>query len=95
MAPTVEWDADKAALNVKKHEVSFEEGSTVFGDPLEKTRPDQRHSAPGEERWVTVGRSLDGRILVVVHSEQENRIRIISARRATRTEREQYEEESE
>jgi uncharacterized protein len=95
MALTFEWDTGKAALNVKKHGVSFEEAKTVFHDPLEKTRSDQRHSVQSEERWVTVGRSLDGRILVVVHSEQQDAIRIISARRATRTEREQYEEESE
>jgi hypothetical protein len=97
MTPTFEWDAGKAGLNVKKHRVSFDEAKTVFGDPLRRTRPDQLHSSPGEARWVTVGRSLDGRILVVVHHDEEDNgiIRIISASKATRTEREQYEEEGE
>ena len=97
MAPAFAWDPGKAALNVKKHGVSFDEAQTVFGDPLRRTRHDRLHSSPGEARWVTIGRSRDGRILVVVHHDEEdaNIIRIISARKATRTEREQYEEEGE
>jgi uncharacterized DUF497 family protein len=97
MPPTFKWDPGKAALNVRKHRVSFAEAATVFGDPLRRTRLDQLHSSPAEARWATVGRSRDGRILVVVHhdDEHESIIRIISARKATRTEREQYEEEGE
>lgn len=94
MAPPFEWDPAKAVLNLRKHGVSFDEAATVFGDPLRRTRPDQPHSSPPEERWVTVGRSLGGRTLVVAHYDTDDDvIRIIRARRATRSEREQYEEE--
>ncbi|MBM3262108.1 MAG: BrnT family toxin [candidate division Zixibacteria bacterium] len=85
------WDAEKAENNFKKHQVSFEEATTVFSDPLSLTVPDPEHSI-GEERYVDIGRSNNGRILIVVYSEREGNIRIISCRRATRRERRFYEE---
>ena len=84
-----EWDPAKAARNLAKHGVAFEEASTVFGDLLAGTIPDPRHSA--EERLVTIGHSADGSLIVVVHVERDSRTRIISARRATRRERRRYE----
>ena len=86
-----EWDAEKASANLKKHGVSFEEASTVFGDPLSVTIADPWHSLPEDERFVTMGLSAGGKILVV-HSERDETIRIITARVATRLERTQYEE---
>jgi hypothetical protein len=86
-----EWDPQKAEANVKKHGVTFEEAVTVFGDPVSVTIGDPLHSA-GEHRFVIIGRSQQGRILVVVHTERGERIRLISARRATKHERRQYEE---
>ena len=86
-----EWDAQKAAINKKKHGVSFEEASTVFGDPLSVTIDDPLHSV-GEERFVIIGRSYKQRTLVVVHAERGNNIRIISARLATSPEKRTYEE---
>jgi uncharacterized DUF497 family protein len=85
-----EWDPAKAARNLAKHGVSFDEASTVFGDPLAGTIVDPRHS--GEEpRFITIGLSTRQRLIVVAHAEREDRIRIISARRATRRERRSYE----
>ena len=92
MGISFEWHKTKAARNAKKHGVSFEEASTVFRDPLSVTIPDPIHSSPGQERLVLMGQSALGRLLVVVHSESGEVIRIISARRATRPERKQYEE---
>lgn len=86
-----EWDVRKARRNLKTHGVSFEEASTVFGDPLSLTIPDPLHSKK-EDRLVTLGLSSLGRFLVVVMTEREDRIRIISARAATRRERTNYEE---
>ena len=86
-----EWDPGKAASNQEKHGVSFEEASTVFGDPLSRTIPDPLHSE-GEDRCVIVGLSAHMRTLVVVHVDRGDRIRIISARPATRPERRDYEE---
>jgi uncharacterized DUF497 family protein len=85
-----EWDARKAARNLRKHGVSFGEASTVIGDPLSRTIPDPLHSGR-EDRWVTLGMSSRGRKLVVVLTERGDRIRIISARKATRRERRNYE----
>ena len=85
-----EWDRAKAVHNFAKHGVSFDEASTVFGDPLAGTIQDPRHSA-GEDRLVTIGYSADGSLIVVVHVERDSRTRIISARRATRRERRRYE----
>lgn len=87
-----EWDPIKAATNVDKHGVSFDEASTIFGDPHSLTIGDPEHSDLGDERFVTVGRSNGGRTLVVVHSDRNEAIRIISARPATRRERHQFEE---
>lgn len=88
-----EWDPEKAASNVRKHKVSFAEAATVLGDSLAVTAPDPDHSED-EDRSVTVGRSVRGRLLLVAHTERDERTRIISARELTRTEREDYEEAS-
>jgi len=90
---TFEWDANKAELNLTKHNVSFEAAATVFGDPYSVTIPDPAHSQ-SENRFIILGRSHDGRLLVVVHTERGDDIRIISARQASRRERRQYEEAS-
>jgi hypothetical protein len=87
----IEWDAVKAANNLHKHGVSFEEASSVFYDPLAVTGADPDHSE-AEERLITFGTSPAGRLLVVSHTERGKAIRIISARIATRTERRIYEE---
>jgi len=86
------WDREKAAANRRKHGVNFEEAATAFGDPLSITIPDPDHSA-GEERWLLVGESGAGRLLVVAYTERANEIRLITARAATRRERQTYEEE--
>ncbi|PYT10974.1 MAG: hypothetical protein DMF51_16770 [Acidobacteria bacterium] len=86
-----EWDPEKARTNVRAHRVGFEEAATVFGDPLSMTIQDPLHST-GEHRFIIVGRSRRGRLLVVAYTERGDRIRIISARLAARRERRQYEE---
>lgn len=86
-----EWNSARAAKNVGKHRISFHEAVSVFYDPLAKTGADPDHS-DNEERFVTFGTSSSGRLLVVSHTEREDAIRIISARRATRSERQIYEE---
>lgn len=86
-----EWDTAKAAENLAKHGVSFEEAATVFRDTLSATGADPDHSV-GEERFITFGVSTSGRLLVVAHTERGDTIRIISARPATRGERKIYEE---
>lgn len=91
MGLTFEWDENKAKLNEKTHKVSFEEASTVFGDTLSLTIPDPLHSTEEEERYVTIGMSYRQNLLVVVHCDRGNNIRIISARKATKREREEYE----
>ena len=88
---TYEWDPAKAAANVKKHGVSFEEAASVFLDPSALTFWDPDHSAE-EDREITIGRSAQQRVLFVAHAPREDRIRIISGRRATSKERRQYEE---
>lgn len=85
-----EWDPNKSSSNLKKHGVSFHEASTVFGDPLAITFDDPDHSIQ-ERRFLSFGFSQRGRLLAVVHAEQRDRIRIISARLATRRERIIYE----
>jgi uncharacterized DUF497 family protein len=85
------WDPKKAAANLRKHEVSFEEAVTAFGDPHSLTAPDPDHSAR-EERFVLIGHSDAGRLIVVAHCERPDEIRIITARIATRHERHIHEE---
>jgi len=91
MPLSFEWDERKAKPNLAKHGVSFEEASTVFGDPLSLTIPDPAHSQ-GEDRSIVLGQSHERELLVVVHTERGDHIRIISARRASRRERKSYEE---
>jgi hypothetical protein len=86
-----EWDAKKSASNLAKHRVSFEEAATVFGDPLGAIVADPRHSI-GEVRFVLLGFSKVGRLLAVMFADRGERVRIISARLATRRERRNYEE---
>jgi len=86
-----EWDPKKAAANLKKHGVSFQEAATVFGDALAITFQDPDHSE-GEERQLTFGLSLQKRLIVVSHTQREDRTRIISARPLGRKERVIYEE---
>ena len=86
-----EWNSVKAARNLRKHQVSFEEASSVFYDPLAVTGADPDHSE-SEERMVAFGISSGRKLLVVSHAERGEAIRIISARRATQRERRIYEE---
>jgi uncharacterized DUF497 family protein len=86
-----EWDPAKAAENLEKHGVSFEEAATIFRDTLSATGPDPDHSV-GEQRFVTFGFSTSERLLVVGHTERGDIIRIITARPATLGERKIYEE---
>jgi uncharacterized protein len=89
----LEWDEEKNTTNIQKHGVSFEEAATVFGDPLSDTFDDPDHSAQ-EYRFITTGTSEKGRLLIVAHTDQQDRVRIISARELTRQERRSYEEGS-
>jgi uncharacterized DUF497 family protein len=93
MGLTFEWDSEKDEANLKKHGVSFSEAATVFADPLTITISDPEHSV-GEERYVSVGLSYRQRVLVVAHRDDDDRIRIITGRLATRRERKDYEEGS-
>jgi hypothetical protein len=86
------WDPEKAAANLKKHGVDFREAATVFDDLLSTTFPDGDHST-SEQRFLTIGMSAPGRLLVVAHTEESETIRIISARPVTRRERTFYEED--
>ncbi|MDD3518500.1 MAG: BrnT family toxin [Chromatiales bacterium] len=86
-----EWNPKKAAANLRKHGVSFEEASTALRDELALTGHDPDHSLE-EDRLITFGISVTGRLLAVAHTERQGRIRIISARCATRPERKFYEE---
>jgi uncharacterized DUF497 family protein len=88
-----EWDSKKASANLAKHGVSFEDASTVFGDPLAGTIRDPLQSGD-EARFITMGHSAAGTLVVVVHSERGERARIISARLATSAERKRYESKS-
>ena len=85
------WDPKKAAANLKKHGVSFEEASTVFHDTLSITGTDPDHSGQ-EQRFVTFGNSSQDRLLVVAHTDEGETIRMISARLVTKQERRIYEE---
>lgn len=86
-----QWNPQKARLNLRKHNVSFEEATTAFRDPLSVTAPDLSHSSD-EYRFVTFGVSSKGRLLTISHTELADSIRIITARRSTKRERELYEE---
>jgi uncharacterized protein len=85
---TYEWDPVKAAANARKHRITFEEAASVFLDPAAVTFWDPDHSDE-ENREITIGRSTRQRVLFVAHAAREGNIRIISARRATRQERQQ------
>ena len=85
-----EWDSDKAASNLAKHNVSFYEASMVFGDPLSLTFQDPDHSVD-ESRYITIGESTQRRLLIISHADRAQGIRIISAREVTRQERKIYE----
>ena len=91
-----DWDAKKAEANARKHGVRFEAAMTVFRDPLALTVYDEEHGE-GEERWVTIGRTEGGQMVVVIHTfiptgSNSAKVRLISAREPTNREREQYEE---
>jgi uncharacterized DUF497 family protein len=86
-----EWDPKKAAANLSKHRVMFEEGLTVFADPLAKILDDEDHSIE-EQREIIIGHSAKQRLLLVCFAAQEESIRIFSARKATKQERKDYEE---
>ncbi|OHB79198.1 MAG: hypothetical protein A2Z25_18515 [Planctomycetes bacterium RBG_16_55_9] len=88
-----EWDQEKAKANLKKHRVSFDEATTVFLDPFSMTIPDPDHSME-EQRFIDIGSSDKGRVLVVIYTERGSNIRMISCRKATPSERTPYEEGS-
>jgi hypothetical protein len=88
---TFEWNEKKAAANLRKHGVSFEEAASAFGDPLSLTIPDPEHSGD-EERRVLLGMTERHRLVVVAHTEQADTVRLISARLARPAERRDYEE---
>lgn len=85
-----EWDLNKADSNNEKHAVPFDEAATAFGDPLSLTIADPDHS-DDEERFILLGQTFAGRVVVVIHTYRGERIRVISARIATRNERRSYE----
>jgi len=92
MPLVLEWDLKKARANQRKHRVSFDEASSVFDDPLARIFPDEDHSN-GEQREIIVGHSILSRLLLVSFAERSrNRIRIVSARKATKREQREYEE---
>ena len=90
MPLTFQWDESKANANLKKHGVSFDEAKTIFNDPFSVTIDDPDHSID-ENRYVDIGLSSKGRLIVVSYIGRNDRIRIISGRKATRRERKDYE----
>ena len=86
-----EWDPQKALQNNEKHGITFEEAATVFGDPLFITVIDDEHSID-EERFITIGLSSQSQLLILAHTDRGGRIRIISARKATKAEEQFYAE---
>lgn len=99
MKTIFEWNDNKARINFEKHKISFDEARTIFADPLLITFVDEFHSNK-EERFVSIGLSEKNRVLLAVHTEREETnevivIRIISCRKATHSERKQYEKENE
>ncbi len=91
MKLTFEWDEVKARENLRKHKVDFDEGKTIFNDSFLLTYPDV-DSSEVEERYVNIGLSVRDRVLVLIHTERQGKIRIISCRKATARERRHYEE---
>ena len=91
MKLSFEWDEEKAKAHLKKHRVSFDEATTVLIDSFSITIPDPDHSVD-EQRYIDIGSSDNGRVLVVVYTERGSNIRIISCRKATLSERKRYEE---
>jgi hypothetical protein len=89
-----EWDKNKARKNLKNHDVSFDEASTIFSDTLSLAIYDPLHSE-SEDRFILIGNSHSNRLLVVVHTERGDKVRIISARQANKQERKKYEENAE
>ncbi len=87
-----DWDENKAKSNLDKHGVSFDEATSVFDDPLFLTFSDTEHSIH-EQRFIIIGESTKGKLLVVSYTERQNHTRLISARPATRKERKAYESE--
>jgi uncharacterized DUF497 family protein len=85
-----EWDDEKAKINFDKHGVNFDEGATIFNDPFVLMMPDPDHSI-SEERYISLGMSVQGRLLIVSYTERGNRNRLISCRKATNVERKIYE----
>ncbi|HHT9105053.1 MAG TPA: BrnT family toxin [Candidatus Wujingus californicus] len=88
---TFEWDEEKAKENLRKHKIDFTEAKTIFNDPFSITITDPEHSI-GEYRYVDIGQSSKGQILVIVYTDRMSNIRIISCRKATKSERRIYEE---
>lgn len=86
-----EWDTNKARNNLQKHQVSFDEASTIFDDPQFITFLDEEHSTE-EDRYITIGLSNKNRLIIVAHTERNGNIRIISAREATKNEEKFYQE---
>lgn len=86
-----EWDPKKAETNLRKHDVDFVEAGSIFDDPEFITLLDEEHSND-EDRFITIGLSNKNRLLLVAHTERENRVRIISARKAAKNEEKYYEE---
>ena len=91
MKVTFEWDEVKAGQNLRKHGVAFDEGKTIFNDPFLLTFPDV-DSSETKERYVNIGSSAKDRVLVLIHTERQGKVRIISCRKATASERRHYEE---
>ncbi len=92
MAMQFEWDEEKAEINLKKHKIGFQEAKSVFGDPFSITIDDPDHSKK-EQRFIDIGSSASGKLLVIVYTERGNKLRIISCRKATPIERRKYEEQ--
>ena len=87
-----EWESEKAAENLERHGIAFEEAATAFGDPLSITIGDPDHSE-AEDRFILLGMTFRGRLVVVVHTDRGENVRLISARIPTRRERQSYEQE--
>lgn len=92
MASAVTWDPEKALTNIRKHGIAFEDATTVLSDPLSVTVLDPRYEHSDEPRFVTIGETDSRRLIVLVHADRGETVRIISARKPTRSERKRYEE---